>query len=84
MAESLYFICYSSRDGGDVALNWPTCLLRGRRVSPFGSISQDNLGSTAISKSFRVKDCQGVLYLMTKDSVDSNCPCTQEWIRGVK
>lgn len=31
-----------------------------------------------------LRDCQGVVYLMTKDSVNSLCPCTQEWIQALK
>lgn len=86
MAEPFYFICYSSRDGGDIALELTDQLAAGppsisvwldqRKLQPGIDRYQQIVQA--------LKDCQGVLYLMTNDSVDSDCPCTQEWIRALK
>lgn len=86
MAEPFYFICYSGRDGGDIAIRLADQLAAGppsicvwfdqRKLQPGLDRYQQIVQA--------LKDCQGVLYLLTKDSVDPNCPCTQEWIRALK
>jgi tetratricopeptide (TPR) repeat protein len=91
MAEPLpvakpFFICYSHRDGADIALKLNDQLMAGvpsiavwldqRKLQPGIDRYQQVLQA--------LKDCQGVLYLVTNDSVDPSCPCTQEWIRALK
>ena len=81
MAERFYFICYSRRDGEDIALNLADQLTAGppsirvwldrRQLQP--GIDRDQQIVQAL------KDCQGVLYLMTKDSVEPHSVCKQEW-----
>jgi len=86
MAEPFYFISYSSRDCRDVALKLADQLFAGPPSIPVW-LDQRKL-QPGIDRYQQIvqalKDCQGVLYLMTNDSVDPNCPCTQEWIRALK
>ena len=86
MDEPFYFICYSRRDGEDIALKLADQLAAGPPSIPVW-LDQRKL-QPGIDRYQQVvqalKDCQGVLYLMTNDSVDPNCPCTQEWIRALK
>jgi len=86
VAEPFYFICYSSQDGEEFALQLADQLAAGPpSISVW--IDQRKLQAgvdryTQVGKA--LTDCHGVLYLMTTDSVNSNCPCTQEWIRALK
>jgi len=86
MTESFYFISYSSRDCRDVALQLADQLFAGPPSIPVW-LDQRKL-QPGIDRYQQIvqalKDCQGLLYLMTNDSVDPNCPCTQEWIRALK
>jgi tetratricopeptide (TPR) repeat protein len=86
MAEPFYFVCYSGRDGGDIALKLADQLAAGPPSIPVW-LDQRKLqpGIDTYQQVVQVlKECHGVLYLMTNDSVDPNCPCTQEWIRALK
>jgi len=84
--DSFFFICYSSQDGGDIALKLADQLAAGppsipvwldqRKIQPGIDHYQQVLQA--------LRDCQGVLYIMTSDSVNPNCPCMSEWIRALK
>jgi tetratricopeptide (TPR) repeat protein len=86
MAEPFYFICYSRRDAEGIALTLADQLAAGPPSVPVW-LDRRKL-QPGIDRYTQVvqalKDCQGVLYLMTKDSVDPDCPCSQEWIRALK
>src|SRR5688500_12361505 len=81
-----YFICYSSEDGEEMALTLADQLVAGppslrvwidrRKLQPGIDRYQQIVQA--------LNECQGVLYLITKDSVDPSCPCTQEWLRALK
>jgi hypothetical protein len=86
MAEPAYFICYSRRDAEDTALTLADQLAAGppsipvwldrRSLQP--SIDWDEQIAQAL------RECAGVLYLMTRDSVSPNSECKREWTRGLK
>jgi hypothetical protein len=86
MAEPFFFLCYSRRDGEEIALTLADQLAAGppsipvwvdrRELQP--GIDRDEQIVQAL------RDCQGVLYLMTRDSADPKCPCKKEWIRALK
>jgi tetratricopeptide (TPR) repeat protein len=86
MPEPFYFISYSQADANEVALRLGDQLSAGppsisvwvdqRKLQP--GIDRDGQVVQAL------RDCQGVLYIMTNDSVDPSCPCTQEWNRALK
>jgi hypothetical protein len=86
MAESFYFMSYSHVDGEDIALRLGNQLAAGPPRIPVW-LDQRNL-QPGIDRYAQIvealKDCRGLLYLMTQDSTDLNCPCTQEWIRALK
>ena len=86
MAEPFFFICYSRRDGQDLALNLADKLVAGPPSIPVW-INQRHL-QAGIDRFQQIlqalKVCQGVLYLITKDSVDPDSDCKPEWIRALK
>jgi tetratricopeptide (TPR) repeat protein len=86
MAEGFYFICYSRQDGEDIALRLADQLLAGPPSIPVWIDRRDL--QPGIDRYVQVvqalKECQGVVYLITHDSVNPGCPCTQEWIRALK
>jgi tetratricopeptide (TPR) repeat protein len=86
MAEPLYFICYSRRDGKEIALRLADKLEAGppsisvwldRRVLQPG-IDWDEQIVEALRES------AGILYVMTKDSVSRYSECKKEWTRALK
>src|SRR4051812_24454706 len=86
MTQSFYFICYSSQDGEDIALRLADQLVAGPPSIPVW-IDRRNLqpGIDRYQQLLQaLNECQGVLYLMTNDSVDPFCPCRQEWLRALK
>lgn len=86
MVGSFYFLCYSRRDGEDLALKLADQLAAGppsipvwldrRNIQP--GIDWDEQVVEAL------RGCAGVLYMMTKDSVSPNSECKREWTRGLK
>ena len=86
MAETFYFICYSRQDGEEIAITLADQLAAGPPSIPVW-LDQRKL-QPGIDRYEQVlqalKDCQGILYLVTKDSADRNCRCTQEWIRALR
>ena len=86
MAEPFFFICYSPQDGKEIAVTLADQLAAGPPSIPVW-LDQRKL-QPGIDRYEQVlqalKDCQGVLYLVTKDSADRNCRCTQEWIRALR
>lgn len=86
MAEAFYFICYSPLDGEEIALRLGDQLAAGPPSIPVW-IDQRKL-QPGVDRDQQIlqalKDCKGLLYLMTKESVDSDCPCKREWIRALK
>ena len=86
MAEPFYFICYSRRDGEDIALKLADQLAAGppsirvwldrRNLQP--GIDWDEQIVEAL------RGATGVLYVLTKDSVSPNSECKREWTRGLK
>ena len=86
MAEARYFICYSPLDGGEIAVMLADRLIAGPPSIPVWVDQRDlQPGVDRYAEVVQaLKDCRGVLYLVTGDSADPNCPCTQEWIRALK
>ncbi len=86
MSEAFYFICYSRRDGEDIALTLADQLAAGppsvpvwldrRNLQPGIDWDEQIVGA--------LRGCAGVLYVMTKDSVRPNSECKREWTRGLK
>lgn len=86
MTESFYFICYSRRDGEDIVLTLADQLAAGppsirvwldrRNIQPGIDWDEQIVGA--------LRECAGVLYVMTKDSVSPNSECKREWTRGLK
>jgi len=86
MSGPFYFICYSRRDAEDIALTLADQLAAGppsipvwldrRSLRP--GIDWDEQIASAL------RECAGVLYLMTRDSVSPNSECKREWTRGLK
>jgi hypothetical protein len=79
MAEPFYFICYSRRDADNIALALADSAFAGPRTYPSGltvanlqpSIDWDEQIASAL------RECAGVLYLMTGDSVSPNSECRE-------
>ena len=86
MAQSHYFICYSRRDGEEIALKLGDQLAAGppsipvwldrRNLQP--SIDWDEQIVAALH------ECAGVLFVMTRDAVVPNSECKREWTRALK
>src|SRR6516225_1079642 len=86
MGESFYFISYSHADGEEIALKLADQLVAGPPTIGIW-LDQRNL-QPGIDRYAQIleglKGCQGLLYLMTSDSTNSDCPCTREWIRALQ
>ena len=86
MAEPSYFICYSRRDGEEIALTLADQLAAGppsipvwldrRNLQPSIDWDEQIVGA--------LRGSAGILYVMTKDSVSPNSECKREWTRGLK
>ncbi|MEP7107530.1 MAG: tetratricopeptide repeat protein [Ferruginibacter sp.] len=85
MADHL-FISYSSVDGFDFSLNLADQLAAGPPPIPVW-IDKRNLHSGANWDEQIVegiKTCKGMIFVMTKDSVDDLSVCKSEWVRALR
>lgn len=86
MPELTYFICYSRRDGEDIALTLADQLAAGPPSIPIW-IDRRNL-QPGIDWDEQIVEAlrsgAGVLYVMTTDSVSPNSECKKEWTRALR
>jgi hypothetical protein len=86
MAEPFYFICYSRRDGEEIALTLADQLAAGPPSIPVWldrrTLQPGIDWDEQIVKALR--GSAGILYVMTKDSVSPNSECKKEWTRALK
>jgi hypothetical protein len=86
IAQPHYFICYSRRDGEDIALRLGDQLAAGPPSIPVW-LDRRNL-QPGIDWDEQVVEALrgggGVLYVMTKDSVSPNSECKREWTRALR
>jgi len=81
-----HFISYSTIDAADFALKLCDALVAGppsfqiwldkRQLRP-GEDWDEQLAEA-------IKVCESIIFVMTRDSVQPNCTCKQEWTRGLK
>ncbi len=86
MPEPLYFISYSPVDGEETALGLADKLAMGPPSIPTW-LDQRKLqpGIDRYKQTVEaLRECTGLLYIMTRGSVDPDCECTQEWTRALK
>jgi tetratricopeptide (TPR) repeat protein len=81
-----HFISYSTIDALDFALKLGDALVAGplsfqiwldKRQLRLGEDWDEQLAEA-------IKICESIIFVMTRDSVQPNCTCKQEWTRGLK
>lgn len=86
MGKSFYFISYSPHDGKNYAIDLADQLVGGPPSIPVW-LAARNI-QPGIDRDAQIVQalggCVGVLYVMTAESVSSQCECHQEWTRALK
>lgn len=81
-----HFISYSSLDGLDFALRLAETLAAGPPSIPVWLDKRKLIPGRDWGEQLAeaIRDCDSLLFVMTRDSVEPNCTCTQEWTRALK
>jgi tetratricopeptide (TPR) repeat protein len=85
-SEPHVFISYSSVDGIDFALQLADELISGSPAIRVWIDKRDLRPGEAWDEQLveAIRTCKGILFIMTRDSVDPRSGCTNEWARALK
>ncbi len=81
-----HFISYSNADAADFALKLCDALAAGPPQIPVWLDKLQLLPGRDWGEQLAeaIKICQSLIFIMTRDSVEPTCTCTQEWTRALK
>lgn len=81
-----HFISYSVADAKDFALRLCDMLIAGPPEMPVWIDKREFVAGPAWDKQIveAIRDCDSMIFVMTRDSVESNSNCNQEWTRALK
>jgi tetratricopeptide (TPR) repeat protein len=81
-----HFVSYSSADAFDVALQLCDALIAGPPSIPVWLDKRELVAGMDWDEQIveAIRDCDSVIFVMTRDSVAANSVCKQEWTRALK
>ena len=81
-----HFISYSHADADEFALRLCDALTAGPPSIPVWMEKRQMVGGTDWDEQLveAIRDCDSLIFVMTRDSVESNSNCKQEWTRALK
>ncbi len=84
--QDFHFICYSKTDGEEFAIKLYDALLN-REPSIYAWIEKRNISTEKAPEEQpreAIRTCQSLLFVATKDSVQSSSACQSDWIQALR